>query len=186
MSKGADKFKEIEARWINLDKNDIAGKLEKIGAKMTGDFFFREWIFAHPEWKKDNRRLRIRTDGINNWITYKANKTWAIDSTEEVEMLVPSAEDAIRLISAMGVPQTRYAEHKRRTFELGNIVFDMDGWPQIPMVLEIEAPTEDEVRKGAQLLGLSWADAIFEDQFWVHKKYYGIDLSNVPDYRFPA
>jgi adenylate cyclase class 2 len=176
---------EIEARWINLDPETMVKKLEAIGAKKEGSYFFQEWIFAHPEWRKDNRRLRVRSDGRQTWLTYKSNATWAIDSTEEVEIVVSSAEDAVAMIHKIGIPQLRHQEKKRETYVLGDIVFDIDFWPKIPMVFEIEGPSEEKVREGAKLLGLDWKDAVFEDQLWVHKKYYGIDLFAINEYCFP-
>ena len=176
--------KEIEARFINLSREDIEKKIVGTGARKIGEFFFREWIFAYPEWAKDNRRLRVRTDGIKTWLTYKANATWEVDSTEEVETAISSADEMSKVIKAIGVPLLRYQEKKRIEYKLGDIIFEMDFWPQIPMVLEIEAPNTEQVKQGAELLGLDWKDAIFVDQKVLHEKYYGIDLNKTNDYRF--
>ncbi|HEX7724495.1 MAG TPA: CYTH domain-containing protein [Candidatus Paceibacterota bacterium] len=176
---------EIEARWINLDPATIEKKLTAIGATKEGSYFFQEWVFAHPEWRNGNRRLRVRSDGTQTWLTYKANATWAVDSTEEVEVTVSSAAETAALVGKIGIPLIRHQEKKRDTWKLGDIVFDLDYWPKIPMVFEIEGPSEEKVRDGARLLGLDWKDAIFEDQLWVHKKYYDIDLFAVNEYCFP-
>lgn len=184
MNKSVKESKEIEARWINLDANEMIRRLEKIGAKKTGDFFFREWIFAYDDWAKDNRRVRVRTDGKTTWLTYKSNATWAVDSTEEVEVTVSSAEEMVKFLLATGIHQKRVQEKKRQTFSLDDITFDIDFWPKIPMVFEIEGPSEERVKEGAKLVGLDWKDAIFVDQAWVHKNYYDIDLFKVTDYRF--
>ena len=175
---------EVEARWIKLDREELLRKLNAIGAKQTGDYFFREWIFAKGGWVKDFRRIRVRTDGKTTWLTYKANPTWAIDSTKEIEVNVSSAEDTVHLLEAADVPLVRCQEKKRLTFELDGITFDLDEWPKIETVLEIEAESEANVKRGAELLWLSWGDAIFEDQAVMHKKYFGIDLSTISDYRF--
>ena len=90
----------------------------------------------------------------------------------------------ISFLKAIDLPQTRYQEKKRKTFVLGDITFDIDFWPKIPPVLEIEAPTEQKVREGAHLLELDWGKAIFEDQLVLHKIYFDIDLHKVTDYRF--
>jgi hypothetical protein len=52
------------------------------------------------------------------------------------------------------------------------------------MVLEIEAPGEEQVKRGAELLGLQWKDAIFVDQKVLHQQYYGIDLNEIAEYVF--
>ena len=164
----------------------VLKKLDDVGAKPVGDFFFREWIFARPDWGKTFRRVRVRTDGKTTWLTYKANPTWAVDSTEEVEVTVSSAENTVQLLQAADVPLVRYQEKKRRTFTYAGITFDIDEWPKIPMVLEIEAESEEKVREGARLIGLLWSDAVFEDQAVVHQKYYGVDLFSIGEYRFDA
>lgn len=178
------KHREIEARWINLSPPDILKRLKEIGAQKIGDFFLKEWILQTPEWREAHRRVRVRTDGKTHHLTYKANASWAVDSTEEVDMVVSSADDAIQFINSIGIPLARYQEKKRQTFVLDNIVFDADTWPKVPFVLEIEAKSKKDVRRGAKLLGLSWKDAVFEDQFVMHKKYFGIDLGKTRSYRF--
>ena len=176
--------KEIEVRFINLSREDIENKLTTLNARKTGEFFFREWIFAYPDWTKDNRRLRVRADGNKTWLTYKANTTWEIDSTEEVETLVSSADEIIKVIKAIGIPLLRYQEKKRTRYTLSDIIFELDFWPKIPMVLEIEGRSVEKVKKGAKLLELDWGKAIFVDQKVLHKEYYDIDLDKVDDYRF--
>ncbi|MDO8470648.1 MAG: CYTH domain-containing protein [bacterium] len=178
---------EIEARFINLNREEIEEKLRSLGAQKTQDAFFKEWLFFHkgdPDWDDNHRRIRVRTDGTTTWMTYKANATWEVDSTEEVEFKVSSAEDAIKLLIATGIPLQRHQEKKRITYQVRDIMFDLDFWPKIPMVLEIEAPTKESVQEGARLLDLSWEDAIFVDQKVLHNQYYGIDLNEVKEYRF--
>lgn len=176
--------KEIEIRFINLSREEIEKKLLAIGAARSGEFFFQEWIFAYPEWAKDNRRLRVRTDGKDTWLTYKANATWEIDSTEEIETTVSSAGGISKIVKAIGVPCLRYQEKKRIRYKLNDIVFELDFWPKIPMVFEIEAPSVEKVKEGAKLLNLDYSKAIFVDQKVLHKEYYNVDLDKVSDYRF--
>jgi adenylate cyclase class 2 len=178
---------EIEARFINLSREAVERKLKELGAKKIFEDMFQEWLFffkGDPDWDDNHRRVRVRTDGKTTWLTYKANLSWAVDSTEEVELTVSSAKDAIKLVEALGIPRQRYQEKKRIQWRLEDITFDLDFWPQIPMVLEIEAPTKEHVKKGSKLLGLRWEDAVFVDQKVLHKQYYGIDLNEIAEYVF--
>lgn len=177
-------FIEIEARFINLSRGEIEKKLKELDAKKQFEAMFEEWLFFYPEWEKDHRRVRVRTDGKKAWLTYKANRTWEVDSTEEIEITVSSAEDAVKFIEAVGVPLRRYQQKRRIRYALDSINFDLDFWPKIPMVVEIEAASEEDVRRGAELLGLKWEDAIFVDQCTLHKKYYGINLLEMKEYVF--
>lgn len=180
---------EIETRFINLERIDIEKKLVELGAEKKFESLFREWLFFYkdnPDWDDKHRRVRVRTDGITTWLTYKANATWAVDSTEEVELVVSSAEDAVKFMEALNIPKQRYQEKKRIEYTLEDIIFDLDFWPKIPMVLEIEAQTEVKVRRGVELLGLQWKDAIFVDQKVLHQQYYGIDMNDMKEYTFPS
>lgn len=178
---------EIEARFINLSREDIERKLEELDAKKIFESMFEEWLFfykGNPDWDDNHRRVRVRTDGKTTWLTYKANVTWAVDSTQEVELTVSSAKDAVKFVEALDIPRQRYQEKKRVEYRLGDITFDLDFWPKIPMVLEIEAPSEERVKKGVELLGLQWQDAVFVDQKVLHQQYYGIDLNDLKEYTF--
>lgn len=176
--------KEIEARWLNLDAAEMRRRLEKINAVKEGSFFFKEWIFTKPEWKAKNKRLRVRSDGTKGWVTLKTNETFEVASTQEVEMEVSNPELAVELIKATGLPLVRHQEKKRESYRFGEICFELDFWPKIPMVFEIEAPTEAGVRTGAELVGLKWEDAVFVDQAYVHRDHYGVDIFSISDYRF--
>lgn len=177
-------YVEVEARWINVDQKTIEVALAKAGATKQAEYFFREWILEKDEWRSDHRRVRVRTDGTTHWLTYKANKTWAVDSTEEVECTVSSPEAALKFVQAVDVPLTRYQEKKMWRYKLNDALIEFSFWPKIPMVVEIEAPGEAAVRQTAELLGLAWDKAIFEDQKVVHSKYFGVDLDKETDYRF--
>jgi len=177
---------EIETRFINLDPKEVERKLAEAGAKKVSDKFFKEKLFYHDTdtWLARNRRVRVRDDGETVRLTYKENEVDTVDGTTEIEFTVSSADAAAEFIAALDIPLRRYQEKKRVTYKLNGITFDLDFWPQIPMVLEIEADSEEKVREGAAVLGLDWKDAIFVDQKAVHKQYYGIDLENVERYVF--
>jgi adenylate cyclase, class 2 len=175
---------EIEARFINLDRAVMERKLEALGAKKESESFFKEWIFAYKEWAPHHKRIRVRDDGKNVWLTYKANPSWEVDSTEEIEIISSSSSGAVKILERIGVPMVRYQEKKRIQYKLGDATIELDFWPKIPMVLEIEAPSKESVMEAAKLLGLKWEDAIFVDQKVLHKEYYDIDLDPVTEYRF--
>ncbi len=175
---------EIEARFINLNRAEMERRLFALGAKKEFESFFKEWIFRYDEWIPDRKRLRIRDDGKNVWLTYKANPSWEIDGTEEIEIMSSSSADTAKILEKIGIPKLRYQEKKRIEYSLGDALVELDFWPKIPMVLEIEAPSKERVREVAELLGLPWEDAIFVDQKVVHEQYYGIDMDTMTEYKF--
>jgi len=146
---------EIEARFINLDRAEVEKKLAALGAKKEFESFFKEWIFAYEEWAPHHKRIRVRDDGKNVWLTYKANPSWELDSTEEIEIMSSSSSDTAKIFEKIGVPMVRYQEKKRIEYTLGDAKIELDFWPKIPMVLEIEAPSKGSVIAAAKLLGPS-------------------------------
>src|ERR1700735_1298755 len=97
-------FLEIEARWIEIDQKSVEEKLAKLGVARESESFFKEWVFAYEDWRPENRRLRVRDDGKNVWLTYKANPTWEIDSTEEIEISSSSSAETVKILEKIGVP----------------------------------------------------------------------------------
>src|SRR3989344_5617999 len=55
--------------------------------------------------------------------------------------------------------QKSYQETKREKWTMGNSEITIDTWPWIPTFLEIESPTEEEVKSIAKKLGFDWKDA---------------------------
>lgn len=183
---GKTEHTEIEARWVNLDQEVIESKLKERGATHLGNFLYREWIFWNDSWWSDRRRLRVRTNGEKTWLTYKANLSaqYALDNTQEVEIEVSSPEDAVKIVELSDVQLRRQQEKKIHRYQLGEAFVELNFWPKIPMVLEIEAPSKEGVKQAAQELGLSWDDALYICQLTVHKEIYGVDLVDEKTYIF--
>jgi adenylate cyclase class 2 len=90
----------------------------------------------------------------------------------------------VAILEKIGIPRLRYQEKKRIQYKLGDAAIELDFWPKIPMVLEIEAPTKERVIAVAESLGLQWSEAIFVDQKVLHKQYYNVDLDPITEYKF--
>lgn len=171
--------REIEARFMNVDKDKIKQRLEELGANDFGEDFLQEIIFYDQklEWQRDGRiilRLRKNRNGIT--LTFKDVRDETLSGTKEIEVKIDDYDMAKELLEQIGFVAYRHQEKKRHSFVLDNVTFDIDTWPKIPTYLEIEGLSEIEVRKAAEKLGLRWSDAVFGNVGFSIKKYHDIEL----------
>ena len=75
-------------------------------------------------------------------------------------MVVDSFDATRDFLNAVGLEAKSFQETKRESWKLGNTEIELDTWPWIPSLMEIEAKTEDEIRDVAAKLGLDFADAL--------------------------
>jgi adenylate cyclase class 2 len=173
--KGGYMHKEYETQVLDTDTKAIIEKLRELGAEETPEVFQKRWVFdINPngchEW------IRIRTNGKKSTICYKTRTDHSVGGTEELEVEVDDFEQAAELMSNLKFYIDKfYQENRRHAFALDGIEFTIDTWPMIPPVLEIEAKSEANVKKGLKLLGLEGKDHGHHGYIAIYKKY-GIDL----------
>jgi adenylate cyclase class 2 len=73
---------------------------------------------------------------------------------------------------------------KRHSFEKGKIKVEFDTWPKVPTYVEIEAESEEILKKVSVELGLNWSDVEFLNAGNLIQKYYGMDCSKMRYYTF--
>src|SRR3990167_11192548 len=155
--------KEIEVRFLEINKNELAEKLIKLGAKDKGENILNETIFYDSDlsWLEEKRFVRLRTIGNVTTLTYKENRGQTIDSAHEVESIVDNPEKMTKLLENVGLIAYRRQEKKRHSFLLGDTAIDIDTWPNIPTYVELEGKSEDAIKEAATKLGFDWAKAEF-------------------------
>ena len=57
--------KEIECRFLEIDKKDLIKRLKKLGAKDKGEVLLEETIIYDKDlkWRNENRFVRLRKSG---------------------------------------------------------------------------------------------------------------------------
>lgn len=178
--------KEIEARFLEINKQEIVKKLIALDAKDQGEALLSEVIFYNQSgtWKADNRLVRLRTKGNKTMMTYKHHKAQTIDGAHEVEFPVPDASIAEEFLTSIGLTAYRHQEKKRHTLRLGDVTVDIDTWPKIPTYVELEGPSEAHIRQAAKSIGLDWNDAVFEDAGAVIENRYNIPVRSLSWFTF--
>ena len=155
---------EIEAVFLEVNKESIEQKLKEIGAQKIGDIFYRHTSFDFPDYRldKDNSWIRLRDEGGEVMLAFKKrlgvtsqDGSTNDESMEEVEVSVSSYEDTKTLLKKVGLIEKHEAEKKRTRWKKGDVEFDIDTWPEIPTFLEIEATSWDDIDRTAEMLGLN-------------------------------
>lgn len=178
--------KEIEARFLDVDKQKLVEKLIALGADDKGDTALAEIIFydADNQWPDQGRFVRIRSANGVTKLTYKHNKAQTIDSAREIEFAVPDASLAEQFLESIGLIAFRHQEKKRHTFEINGVTVDIDTWPKVPTYVELEGPSESEIKTVAERLGFKWQDAVFDDARAIIQDRYNIPMGTMRWFTF--
>lgn len=169
--------KEIEAKFINIDKKVMISKLEKLGAKKLFDERLLRRCTYNLPCAQENAWARVRDEVEKVTMTYKCINSQSLDGVEEVELIIDDFERGREFLKSLGLTEKAYQESKRIRYVLPeeNVEFDIDTWPGLEPWIEIESDTEEKVKKYSKLLGFDWNSAMFGSSDIVYVKIYNID-----------
>lgn len=169
---------EIEAQFLDINKEIIREKLKKVGAKLVKpEVLMRRIIFDIGK----HEYARVRDEGGGKIVmTYKKiNDEKSILGTKEINVVIDDYENGIELLKACGLEPKAEQESYRETWTFGDVEICIDTWPWIPTFLEIEGPSEKSVWDTAMKLDLDKATAKFGSVDTTYQHYYGVDTDIV-------
>lgn len=181
---------EIEAKFVNINIDDIRSRLTELGAILIQPMRDMQRVTIDtPELKKKDAFVRIRNEGDKTTITYKQFNSLSIDGVKEVEITVDDFDTAVTLFKEAGLAYGSLQESRRETWKLDEVEIVIDEWPWLSPYIEIEAPSEDLVISTSEKLGFNWVDAIFGDVMAAYRVQYphlGLNdtVGNLPEVRF--
>lgn len=164
---------EIEAQFLDIDKDAIRAKLKALGATLEKpEILMRRVVFDTG----GHSFARVRDEGDKIVMTYKnISDDYSILGTKEVNIEVSDYDDAIALLQGCGLEIKARQETKREIWKFGEVEICIDTWPWLPTFIELEGPTEDSVWSLAKKLGLDKSKAKFGSVDTTYQHYYGID-----------
>lgn len=164
---------EIEAKFLDVNHDTIRTKLTTLGAKLEQPMRMMKRVVVHTQsMTEKNAFLRIRDEGHRATVTYKQFDDDSIDGAKEYEIVVSDFESAVNIFKESGLVYDTYQESKRENWRLDDIEIMLDEWPWLNPYIEIEATSEEAVRRVAMLLDLDWSDAMFGGVANVYKHQY--------------
>ncbi len=175
---------EIEATFIDINKDELHEKLKQAGAKlMQPEVLMKRVVFG----LNDHSVIRVRDEGNQIIMTYKDVQSLTLTGTQEINVEVSNYQDTIDILKASGLRAKADQETLREKWELDEVELDIDTWPWIPSYVEIEGPSVEKVQEVAQKLGFNMADAHYGSVDQIYKIYYdvtGRDINECPEIKF--
>lgn len=169
---------EIEAKFLDINKEEIREKLKKIGATLIyPERFMKRKTYDYPDerLRKIGAWIRVRDEGEGKiTLSYKQLLDRTLHGTKEITLDVSDFETMCNFLQACGFDSKSYQETRREKWMLGESEITIDTWPWIPTCLEIESPIEEEIHKVSDLLGFDWKDAIHGSVENAYQKYYDV------------
>ncbi len=164
---------EIEAQFLDIDKDKIRTKLQEIGASLEKpEVLMRRVVFYTGE----HSFARVRDEGDKIVMTYKnISDDNSILGTKEVNINVNDYDNAILFLKGCGLEIKARQETKREIWKYGDTEICIDTWPWIPTFMEIEGPTEKSVWTAAKKLGFEKSQAKFGSVDTTYRHYYGVE-----------
>ncbi len=181
--------REIEVRFLEINKEKLISRLNELGAKDDGESLLNETILdkGTDDWNQDasdNKFVRIRDGHGKTTITYKHHQKLAADGTEEIELEINDFNKALQLLEKLGLQVCRHQQKLRHKFLLNGVTIDIDTWPRIPTYVELEGESEDELKKAATVLDLDWDKVVFKDAKKLIEENYNIPIRNMKWFTF--
>ncbi len=178
--------REIEVKFLEIDKSALIEKLSSLGAKDQGEELITEQIFhdAEGDWYAQRKFARIRKTGKGIFFTFKHVEERTATGTIEIEFPITEPEKMKEFLEALGLVMDRAQEKKRHKFKLGDVIVDIDTWPKVPTYVELEGPSEEDIKTAAEKLGFDWSKGIFGTSDTVIREVYKIDLRKIQFFTF--
>lgn len=175
---------EIEATFININKDKLRAQLKGLGAKLLQpETLMRRTIFDIDE----HSFVRVRDEGNRITMSYKHLDSLSLSGMKEVCLDVNDYDEAINFVKVCGLKPKAVQETLREEWQLGEVELDIDTWPWLPSYVEVEGPSEAAVKDVAAQLGFDMADAIYGSVDEIYKIYYDVtrhDINYCPEIKF--
>lgn len=178
--------REIEVKFLQIDKARLIEKLLALKAQDFGEELITEQIFHDSAglWLGQNKFGRIRKTSGGVFFTYKHSQERTATGVVEIEFKIDDAEKMKTFLEAIGLTMDRENEKLRHKFKLGAVVVDIDTWPKVPTYVELEGPSEIDIKNAAITLGYEYADGVFGTASQVIEEMYKIPVNKLRYFTF--
>lgn len=163
---------EIEAKYLAINEDSLRQKLTESGAICEQPMrLMRRAIVQNDATGRDSY-VRLRDEGDKVTLTLKKFESLNLGGAKEIESIVSDFDAMYQILEGAGLKIASFQESRRETWRLGEVEIVIDEWPWLLPYIEIEGPTEDDVRTVAERLGFRWDDAVFGDVMVAYRAEY--------------
>jgi adenylate cyclase class IV len=183
--------KEIEAKFLNIDKDALRARLRAGGFQLIEpEYLMRRKTFdcslVFPERKMWGR---VRREAGRVTMTLKEIIGEGINGMQEFELTVDDFETACAFMQCAGMPIKSSQENTRELWRRADVEVALDTWPGLKPFVEIEAAAEADVRAVSAELGFDFRDALFGGVDIVYEHELGIpadEFTKLPEITFTS
>lgn len=167
---------EYEATFINIDKDEIRGRLKKAGATLIKpNFLMKRIVFELPTGHEiPGGWLRVRDEGDKTTMSLKVVNGDKIEDQKEIYLKIDNFTEGVKFLESIGARQKAYQESYRELWILDGVEVTIDEWPYLEPYVEVEGKSEKEVITASEKLGFDYAQALFCSVDTLYNKKYGV------------
>lgn len=177
---------EIEAKFLNIDKENIRKLLKNIGAELVNP----ERLMERAVFESDNPNeyFRVRNEGNQITMSFKHCDDRSIEGMKEICLTVDNYNNAVEFLThARGHTPKALQETYRESWIKDGVEVDIDTWPWVPPFIEIEGKSAEAVEKLANELGLDMANAEYGSVEIVYQQIFDVtedEINYMPEIKF--
>ena len=164
---------EHELRVLDINVEYFMDLLKLLGAQLKSVGLQRRYVYDFKPVDPD-RWIRLRTNGKKTTLTFKQQGEATVSGTREMEIVVSDFEETDAMLNVLGYKARGRQENFRARFELNGVEVDIDVWPSIPPLLEVEGQSDAEVFDTLRLLEIAEDRATGLGIKNVYEEVYGI------------
>ncbi len=167
---------EYEAKFINVDKNEIRTRLKEAGAKLVRPEYMQRRVPFNLPGGQSNKHtwLRVRDEGDKITLSFKIIDGDLIHNQKENQIVVNDFDKTCQILKDIGCVEKSYQESKRELWMLEDVEITIDEWPFLEPYIEVEGKSEEKVKEVSKKLGFDYSQAIFGSVGKVLSLKYGI------------
>lgn len=178
--------KEIEIRILNIDKKKFIEDIIALGAKKQSECLQKRYVYDFNP-VNPKKWIRLRTNGVKNTITVKEIiDNQVIDGTNELEVEVSDFNIANLILKELGYVPRNYQENYRIIYNLNGVQISIDTWPKILTYVELEAKSEELIKKLLSIIEYNEKDLTTLDVASIYMNVYGIDIMSIKELTFDS
>ncbi|WP_411076370.1 adenylyl cyclase [Streptomyces sp. cmx-4-7] len=152
--------REYEVRFLGVDAADVRTRLGRMRAVQKLPWVLRTcWVFE-GEALDPGLCLRLCGQGARLSLTLGSSCSSSAQGNAAVETMVSDCAAAVEILRGVGLRETRYQEHFREEWHLGEAAFSIEAWPDLPVLVAVAGPDEASVRQACSLIGFDLGHAL--------------------------
>jgi predicted adenylyl cyclase CyaB len=153
---------EREGKILNINKDEVIAKILSLWGKKVFD-----WIISWEYYKnKDDVKIRVRNEEERGVVVCFKKSIWEdtgnVKVREEIEFVIDSKEKQsfVTILWEIWFKEHKKIYKKRTSFELAWNRIEIDEYDNIPVLMEIEGETDEDIEAVAKLLWFNKSDLV--------------------------